>query len=108
VSDYGAAEFDRLKRLLASIPAHPVAPENRRLAYLKPSTYVPIGQMYRLAAAPTITANHRPCILMHPDDLALLRRVWAHSPVGAMIDVDQEIADLAEQCFALQEAKATR
>ena len=98
-----AFDADELYRLLRSLPPHPVAPENRGFARLLPSPYVRRGQMFRLAPSPEITGDprHRPSIVMNTDDVDMLRARFG----GALGNIDQEIADIAEQLFAQQEAQ---
>ena len=47
-------DFERLIRLL---PPHPVAPENRGLAKLAPSAYLPRGQSIDSLRIPEITGH---------------------------------------------------
>lgn len=93
-----------LERIWRSLPPHPVAPEHRRYARLRPSAYVPKGQMYRVLpdAAFFGEDERRPLIVMNDKDVDVLRAVVTMP----LIDVDQEIADVAEQLFAEQEARS--
>jgi hypothetical protein len=98
--------LDDLDRVLRSLPPNPVAPENRGLARLRASAYVPRGQVYRLASQPDITGDNRPTILMNQLDIELIARVFCDaSPFGFSTVNGQVIADIAEQLFAEQEAK---
>ena len=97
--------FDDLERLLKSLPPNPVAPENRGLSRLRPSPFVPRGQMLRLTPQPNITGHNRATILMHPVDLVQIVRLFSSGPFARFANIEQEIADIAEQLFAEQEAK---
>lgn len=112
----GRFSFDAFyQQLVERLPPHPVAPENRGFARLLPSPWVDRGRMYRMLGVnlealdrsdPVWRTLHldRPLIVMHLDDVIALRAAWG--ALGRFVNVDQEIADIAEQLFALQEAQA--
>jgi hypothetical protein len=96
--------LDALLEIYRSIPPHPVAPELRGVARLCPSAYVKRGLMYRLVPRLLLSEDEgRPLIVMNTDDVDELRQLLV-TPFWR--DVDQEIADMAEQLFALQEAQS--
>jgi hypothetical protein len=94
-----------IQRIYASLPPHPVAPENRGLAQLLSSPWVSRGQMYRLAAQPEITGCYRPTIVMNYDDVLALIDLLRAGPFGQFVNAHQEIADMAEQLFAEREVR---
>lgn len=95
--------IEQLARLMESLPPNPVAPENRRYAQLLPTQQIPPGIMYRMPPNPEVTGDTRPRIMMNVHDVKNLRALFRAPWLG--LDVDQEIADMAEQLFAQQEAR---
>lgn len=98
--------LDEFLRIMRALPPHPVSPENRGFAKLQASAFVARGLIYRLDAQPHLTGDHRPRILINADDLTELRTQFR--PPFRFVDIDQDIADIAEQVFALQEVRAGR
>lgn len=89
---------------LEQLPPHPIAPENRGVARLRPSPWVPRGQVYRV-----LVEEEKPWILMHPEDIAEILALYESDPpilfAWSRAQIEQDIADCCEQIFAEIEAR---
>lgn len=124
--------MDEFLDAVAKLPANPIAPENRNVARLVASQWVPRGEVYRVV--PSELGQHfltfdppalaaflldtmprrveplRPLIVMNVHDVDVLRTAWLTMATLPMLigKVDQEIADALEQLFAEREAREGR
>jgi hypothetical protein len=102
--------YDELIRIFNALPKNPVSPENRGSTRLLASAMIHPGQVYRMSL-PDMFDDHKPRIVLHPTDIKSLRAELMSGPLGqykSMNFVDQEIADLCEECFATREAREYR
>jgi hypothetical protein len=97
--------FGDLERIFQMLPKNPVSPENRNVTRLLPSAVIPRGQVYRITL-PEMFDDQLPRMAINPNDVIFLRAEFMNTPWARLktIDViDQEIADLCEECFAHRE-----
>lgn len=90
-----------LRQAMGKLPADPIRPECRGVSKLVPSGYVPRGVFYRVAPQPELEqllGHLQPLVVMNSEDVASLRQVFAEMTFPPA-DLDQEIADCAEQVF---------
>jgi hypothetical protein len=102
--------YDDLVRIFNALPKNPVSPENRGSTRLLASAMIHPGQVYRMSL-PEMFDDQKPRIVLHPTDIKSLRAELMSTPWGkykSLNFVDQEIADLCEECFATREAREYR